>query len=185
VESLAKVSQPADKQFHMPPTKDLLREPPIAFSTWTRWQDRSRLRHPDAQPHMGVYLWARFRTPPDASSVPYPDLCEEVIYVGETNDLNVRPLGSTRHHRVANYLELFPDDPTLARLYVAVCTIAPFQPQDAACHAWRAFTRHLEARIAWEYTKLVGRRPLLDYKRGKDEFALPAAFRNLRTEPHR
>jgi hypothetical protein len=163
---------------------DRLTEPPVTFSPWTPWQQRARLRTPDST--MGVYLWGRFSTPLDTSSLPYPDLGGDVIYVGETNDLNVRPLGPTRHHRVTNYLELFPDDPTLAQLYVAVCTIAPFQPQDAACHAWRAFTRHLEARIGWEYTKRFGRRPLLDYKRGKDEFALAAAIRmNLRTQPRR
>jgi hypothetical protein len=156
---------------------DRLTEPPVTFSPWTPWQERSRLRTPDAHATMGVYLWARFSTAPDASSFPYPDLREEVIYVGETNDLNVRPLGPTRHHRVTNYLELFPDDPTLAQLHVAVCTVAPFRPQDAACHAWRAFTRYLEARIGWEYTKRFGRRPLLDYKRGKDEFALPDSIR--------
>jgi hypothetical protein len=149
---------------------------PIQFSQWTAWHDRSRLETPDSQPTMGVYLWARFVGTPPALP-PYPSLSDELIYVGETNDLNVRPLGP-RHHRVENYLELFAKvDPGLQQLYVSVYGVRPFRPKDQECHAWRAYTRHLEARIAWEYTKQFGRRPLLDYKRGKDEFALPPAIR--------
>jgi hypothetical protein len=152
-------------------------EPEVVFSSWMPWSGRAGLLATVPTPTMGVYVWARFATPPKPSARVYPDLPEELIYVGETNDLNIRPLGSRRHHRVANYVELFPDDPKLRKLYVAVCRLAPFRPQDPECHAWRALTRYLEARIAWEYTKTFRRRPLLDYKRGKDEFALPTGIR--------
>jgi hypothetical protein len=146
-----------------------LREPSVVFSEWKPWHERSQLRLTH-EPTMGVCLWAHFQgSSPSAN--PYPELPEELVYVGETNDVNVRPLGQRVHHRLANYRELCRD-PSLANLYVAVCRVAVFRQRDQECHAWRAFTRHLEAKIAWEYTKKFGKRPLLDYKRGKDEFAL-------------
>lgn len=106
--------------------------------------------------------------------------------MGETNDWNVRPLGPKRHDGLAKYVEFFPEDPNFAQLYVSVCEVVSFRPQDLECHAWRAFTRHLEARPGWEYTKRFGKRPLLDYKHGKDEFVVSAELRaNQRMEPTR
>ena len=121
---------------------------------------------------MGVYMWARFANPPGPKSCPFPDLPKELIYVGEANDLNTRPLGRARHHRLAHYIDRFPEDSGFALLYVSVCRIAPFRPSDKKCHALRAFTRYLEARVGWEYARRYGKRPFLDYKKGKDEFAL-------------
>lgn len=52
---------------------------------------------------------------------------------------------------------------------VSVCDVGPFRRSDANCHALRAFTKYIEARLGWEYTRTFGRRPRLDYKEGKDE----------------
>ena len=120
---------------------------------------------------MGVYLWARFDTPPAPGFGRYPALPEQIIYVGESNDIEIRPLGSRRHGHVTKYLHEFPDDQDLGRLYLSVCRIEPFRPNDLRCHALRGFTRFLEARIGWEYARKFGKRPRLDYKTGKDDFA--------------
>lgn len=149
-------------------------DPTVTFSKWTLWGDRVHLRSEDGKPSMGVYLWARFEHPSAAEVPSYPELCQQIIYVGEANDLNVRPLGP-RHDRLEKYEGLFPDDRNCKRLYVSVAHIRTFRRADRECHAMRAYTRFVEARIGWEYTKRFGRRPLLDYKRGKDEFALPTS----------
>jgi hypothetical protein len=54
-----------------------------------------------------------------------------------------------------------------------VCVIGPFRRSDPECHALRAYTRYLEARIGWEYARKFGRRPRLDYKKGKDDQYVP------------
>ena len=81
----------------------LMVEPDIRFSQWALWRERESLKSPDGQPSMGAYLWGHFPSGPPAAS-PYPELPKELIYVGETNDLNTRPLGGTRHHRLKHYL---------------------------------------------------------------------------------
>ncbi|HKZ76966.1 MAG TPA: hypothetical protein VJ124_01480 [Pyrinomonadaceae bacterium] len=70
----------------------MIEPPPIVFSEWVPWHERGRLKTPDGQPSMGVYLWARFAHGLPPTGHPYPGLPKELIYVGETNDLNVRPL---------------------------------------------------------------------------------------------
>lgn len=145
--------------------------PPIVFSEWVRWGDRARLKAADGQPSPGVYLWARFAHPPKSGSHPYPDLPEELLYAGETKNLNVRPLGGrtsggTPHHRLAHYGDCFPDDAARALLYVSVFHVIPFKQGDKQC--LRAFTRYVEDLIYWEYAKRYGKRARLDYKKGKD-----------------
>jgi hypothetical protein len=147
----------------------LVEVPPVRFSPWTRWARRRELKSKDGQPSLGVYVWARFEQPPSSDARPYPDLPAEVIYVGQTNDLNVRPLGAHRHHRLASYRETYRKDPTCERLYVSVHHVEPFVRADARSHALWAYTRYLEALIGWEYVQKYGRRPALDYKRGKDK----------------
>ena len=143
-------------------------DPVVEFSQWVPWRDRRSLR--TGAPWMGVYLWARFETPPDAEAGRYPALPVQIIYVGEANDIEVRPLGSRRHDHVRKYVREFPDDPDLRLLYLSVGRVAPFRPSDPRCHALRAFTRCLEARIGWEYARQFAERPRLDRKTGKDDF---------------
>jgi hypothetical protein len=122
-------------------------------------------------PCMGVYVWAHFRTPPSPDSRPFPRLPKELVYIGEANDLNVRPL-TGRHHRLKHYVDQFRDR-DYEHLYVSVCDVGPFRRSNAKCHALRAFTKYIEARIGWEYTRKFGRRPRLDYKKDKDERYVP------------
>ena len=148
----------------------MLIEPKIRFSKWVRWSDRGALGK--SSPCMGVYVWAHFRTAPPRDSRPFPDLPEELIYVGEGNDLNIRPL-TGRHHRLKHYVYQFPSDPNYAHLYVSVCEVGPFRRSEPKCHTLRAFTKYIEARLGWEYARRFGRRPRLDYKEGKDEQYVP------------
>jgi hypothetical protein len=141
--------------------------PPVAFTPWVRWKKRHELRSKDGQPSMGVYLWARFRRPPVPQASPYPELPPEVVYVGQTNNLNVRPLGVPRHHRLAHYIDTFGDREH-RHLYVSVCHVRPFIRNDSDCYSLWAYTRYLEARLYWEYVQRYRRRPALDYKSGKE-----------------
>src|SRR4051812_39025098 len=106
-------------------------EPELTFSPWLRWRDRTQLI--TDEPRMAVYLWARFdQSPP--STAAYPQLWPNVIYVGETNDLNARLLRDERHQRIAVYRDVFADDPNCERLFVSVSTLPqPFRPKDAHC----------------------------------------------------
>jgi hypothetical protein len=149
-----------------------MQQPDPKFSPWVQWDKRGSLKTAESIAVTGVYMWARFEHAPDPAIRPYPELPVELIYVGETNDLNARPLGNAIHHRLEHYDDRFPDDPDHNHLYVSVCPVAPFVPRDKQCHTFRAFTRFLEAQVYWEYARRFDSRPGLDYKRGKDEFAL-------------
>jgi hypothetical protein len=150
-----------------------LAEPNVEFSRWVAWRDRASLQL--GTPCLGVYLWGRFEEPSDAHIDAYPVLPRQLVYVGESNDIEARPLGGRAHEHIAKYVVAFPDDAGLERLYVSICRVARFKPRDPHCHSLRAFTRFLEARIGWEYTRQFGRRPRLDYKTGKDEFVFQGA----------
>ena len=123
---------------------------------------------------MGVYLWAYFEQAPKPGTPPYPNLPEELIYAGETKDLDARPLGSRRHHRLAHYLDTYCDDCEFKCLYVSVFRVCCFGPNDEQAYLrLRAFTRYVEARIYWEYTERFGHRAALDYKKVRSKDSLP------------
>ena len=144
--------------------------PKIKFSRWVPWTHRSDLIR-GGGPWLGVYLWGRFQQPPSPSVKPYPKLPKHVIYVGETKNVNQRPL-TREHHRLAHYRDKFPHDPGLQMLYVSVCHVYPFRRGYGSKQAWslysrlRVYTQYVEARIYWNYTKNWGRPPALHYKKG-------------------
>jgi hypothetical protein len=151
----------------------MIEPPPIKFSKWVRWKERGSLRALDGA-SMGVYLWAHFHRTKKAQSSPYPDLSRDLIYVGESNDINARllePRGG-QHHRLEHYRRIYLADSELALLHVSVFHIEPFR-RDSHCHAIRAFTRFVESHVQWEYTRRYGQRPALDYKTGKEPWLLP------------
>ena len=98
--------------------------PKIDFSEWVSWSDRSSLLRSDG-PWLGVYLWAHFKRPLSQPTKPYPNLPSQVIYVGETKDIDQRPL-TREHHRIVHYRDTFPDDPDLVKLYLSVCRVRRF-----------------------------------------------------------
>ena len=143
--------------------------PPITFSEWVPWHDRARLKRAGRR-WLGVYLWGHFRQEPPSGTRPYPNWPEELIYAGETKDLDARPLGSRRHHRISHYLDTYGEDTELKFLHVSVFRVACFsQTEDEGYVRLRAFTRYLEARIFWEYAQRWGHRAALDYKKGTDK----------------
>jgi hypothetical protein len=131
---------------------------------------------------MGIYAWAHFSKHPSRKSRPFPDLPRQMIYVGEANDINVRPLTGP-HHRLKHYVDQFGDR-RYDRLYISVCEVELFRRSDPKCHALRAFTKYIEALLGWEYTRKFGRRPRLDYKKGKGDQCLPWLRRASRTHPN-
>ena len=143
----------------------LLDAPAIEFSPWRAWRDRPEMRSDD--PHLGVYAWAHFHEPPASGARPFPDLPDGLIYVGETKNLNNRPLGAG-HHRLQHYRATFPRDVDLELLYVSVFRAHCYDPADSKCRELRAFTRYVEDLVYWEYTRKFGIRPALDYKRRVD-----------------
>jgi hypothetical protein len=109
-------------------------EPPeIIFSEWVRWDERARLKSRDGEPSPGVYVWGRFAQAPPPNLRPYPEIPEELIYVGETKDLNVRPLGRGRHHRLTHYSDCFPEDRSRGRLYVSVFHVPNIRGAESRC----------------------------------------------------
>ena len=123
---------------------------------------------------MGVYLWAHFTHGHRPAGPPYPDLPKRLIYVGETNDLNMRLLGPAgrQHHRLRHYVTRFRDE-AFDCLYISVFHIEPFRQRDKRCNALRAYTRYVEDLVLWKYTEQFEERPALDYKTGKDEWRFP------------
>ena len=156
----------------------MIEPPPIVFSEWVPWHERGRLKTADGQPSMGVYLWARFEHSQRPTGRPYPELPVELIYVGETNDLNDRPLGAggQRHHRLRHYATRFPKDHGYRYLYISVFHVHRFRRRDKHCNALRAFTRYVEDLVYWEYTRRFDERPALDYKTGKEPWLFPDKF---------
>ena len=102
----------------------MLTEPKIRFSKWVRWRDRKALANGSAC--MGVYVWAHFRKAPRLDSRPFPNLPKGLIYVGEANDLNIRPLTGW-HHRLEHYVDQFPSDRNYEHLYVSIFAVGPFR----------------------------------------------------------
>lgn len=147
---------------------NVIQSPEVKFSEWVPWSERSRLRQPDG-PWLGLYLWARFDLGPPASTAPYPSLPEQVIYVGETKHLDLRPL-TGEHHRLAHYRDTFRDDPALKYL-VSVCRVKKFEGgyhTPAAIEVYptlRVYTQYVEAKLYWEYTQRWCRPPALHYKK--------------------
>jgi hypothetical protein len=138
----------------------------IQFSEWVPWlTGREGIRQPIQS--LGVYAWAHFQSSPDPNARPYPIIPEELIYVGETKDLNRRPLSGGSHHRLQHYRTTFKDDSELRCLYVSVFHVEPYVSGGGRSRLLRAFTRYLEDKIYWEYVQKFGKRAALDYKTGK------------------
>jgi hypothetical protein len=146
-------------------------DPGVTFSAWAPWSDRRRLRRDDG-PWLGLYLWGRFERPPDEADRPYPVLPRQVIYVGETKHIDLRPLTGD-HHRLAHYRDTFPDDDGLKLLYITVGRVERFPDGYEGAEArstyrrLRVFTQYIEAKIYWEYTKQWNCPPALHYKKSR------------------
>lgn len=144
-------------------------KPQLTFSPWTRWNDRASLRRSDGRPWLGLYVWGYFqnRRP---SGAPYPDLPEQIVYVGETKHLDLRPL-TEPHHRVSHYKETFPEDVNLDNLYLSICRVRSFpggynSPDVKPLYdRWRVYTQFMEAKIYWNYTQRWRHPPALRFKR--------------------
>lgn len=149
-------------------------DPEVTFSAWTSWSHRPRLKRGDG-PWLGLYLWGRFDREPGEAERPYPVLPREVIYVGETKHLDLRPL-TGEHHRLAHYRDTFPDDSDLERLCVSVGRVERFpdgyggDEARAKYRSLRVYTQYIEAKIYWEYTKRWNRPPALHYKKSRKAF---------------
>lgn len=104
--------------------------PPVAFSEWAPWSERVHLSK--ELPLMGVYLWGYFPSGSRPKVPAFPELPQDVIYIGETNDLDARLLGPTgaRHQRLKQYVQAYPQDTRYACLHVSVFRVAPFQPRN-------------------------------------------------------
>ena len=139
----------------------MIQEPEIIFTAWCPWADRRSLR--TQTPHGGVYLWARF-TEGAPDSPPWPELPQELVYVGETKNLNDRPLG--RHNRLSRYKKLF-ETSSCDHLYLSIFRV--FETDTDSQRTLRAFTQYFEGLVDWQYTMQYGRRPAMHFKSGTPE----------------
>ena len=133
----------------------MLTEPAVVCSPWTLWCDWSKLRR---ESWGGVYLFGCFGHPPAHPPDP-AQLPREVAYIGETKDLNGRPL--TAHNRVGRYREVLQDRRG-ERLFVPVAPL-----YRTGCSEYlniRAFAVFIEAKLDWQYTQTYGIRPALHFK---------------------
>jgi hypothetical protein len=116
-------------------------------------------------------VWGHFHTRP--VEVVYPQLPAELIYAGETKNLNSRLLGPRRHHRLIHYRATFPSDTELKRLYLSVFRVDTYRRGERS-RALRAFTRYVEDRIYWEYVQAFGQRTALNYAAKSGTIQIPA-----------
>jgi len=137
----------------------MIREPEVVFSPWTAWAKRKVLKTDVG--YGGVYIWAK-RLPRAPDLLVWPELDERIVYIGETKNLNDRPL--SWHNRIVRYRKLF-GDPDLSNLYV--CTCKAFKTGSGEEKELRAFTQYLENKLDWEFTRKYGRRPAMHFKEGK------------------
>jgi hypothetical protein len=153
----------------------MLPTPKIEFSKWVPWSKRAAVLTA-SEPWLGVYMWAHFHDAPATDTSPSIDPAppRELIYVGETKNLNARALRRSAEGGLERYAETFPADRELKHLYLSVCSVRPFQGNDEAYHVHRAFTRYVEDMIYWKFVKEFERRAALDYAR-KSGYTLKVA----------
>ena len=136
-------------------------DPPIHFSPWTQWADRAAIRNSHLP---GVYLLARFETPPPRQ---VEALAAEVVYIGEVHDNSL--LGRWQQfHRAAfegkaghagglAYGDRIGDDG--ASLYVAA-----FVPEGLTRAMRALYIRYVERKLVWEYASRWDAPPLCNVK---------------------
>jgi hypothetical protein len=120
------------------------------------WDLRPNLRSEPA--NGGVYLLAHCSSGSAPANATLERLPFEVIYVGNTKNLNVRPARGC-HSGVELYHTRV--DPTDERLFV---TVAPlFETACADYAVQRIYSHCIEAALVWTYTQRHGYPPLLNY----------------------
>lgn len=131
----------------------------VSFGRWRKWLEVEPL----ARRVGGVYLLGHFPEGP-STAVPHHDaLPRGVVYVGQSKDLNRRPLSS--HPREARYRELFGDD-ACASLWVAVGELYETGCADYAMK--RVYADYVEMALAWEYASQHGHPLALHFKEGSE-----------------
>ena len=142
----------------------------IEFMPWVKWHARNLTQEMrNALSNPGVYLLARFPTPPVASA-PVTWTAKEVCYIGETaglttdRDLRVRlhefenvvynPAGNSRHRGALNYRAEFDVCEIDDNLYVAIYPVD--RNKFESNYACKACLQTIESRL------------LADYKRDND-----------------
>lgn len=132
----------------------------IKFTTWIKWSERNNLDNIDLP---GVYILAKFKTPPKESSY----LDENIIYIGETcnqklktrlNQFNRSAFQEKNGHSGGwSYAEKFDDDDG-SNLYVAIF------PLDESKDINSMYIRYFERKIILKYALQHGWDKLLNKK---------------------
>ena len=113
--------------------KGKLEVPNVQFTVWEPWNQKTKLR--TTLPYGGVYLLGHFKPAPKQKPRVAPALPKNVVYVGETHDLNVRPLAT--HNRTRRYIQIF-GDADYECLYVSVFRI--FRREETNRHLLRRYS---------------------------------------------
>ncbi len=140
-------------------------ELPVVFGEWMRWDlPRDRSSSPS---NGGVYLLAHCCTGIPPTKATADCLPFEVIYVGNTKNLNARP--ASQHRGVKQHHDTFVRKD---RLFVA---FAPLYKTDCADYAaQRIYSEYVEAMLIWTYTKEHEHPPVQHYGH-KNKFPMEVA----------
>ncbi|MFL5732837.1 MAG: hypothetical protein ACJ78Q_06515 [Chloroflexia bacterium] len=141
----------------------MTREPPIIFTSWTRWADHNQLKNAHLP---GVYLLARFddaETPPSERADPSSG---DIVYIGEVVDQSLMGRwqqfhraafeGKPGHSAGLRYHEMFgeggEDD---GALYVSA-----FVPEGLSREMRSLFIRYVAHKLVWEWAREWGGAPV-------------------------
>jgi len=147
---------------------------PIRFGDWRRWDKR---RMDSVGPSQGgVYLLAHCRSGSAPVTATVDSLPREVVYVGNTKDLDTRP-GIGSHDGVKRYRQDI--DSTDERLFVAFAPLYESLCEDYAMQ--RVYAEYAEAMLVWRFTEQHGHPPALHYgHKGHNREQVGAVIRALR-----
>ncbi len=133
--------------------------PDIVFSKWTRWTARTNLG--EIINLHGVYILARFTTPPPGNANPQ---AQEVIYIGETCAQSLKKRWSDFDHAAFDkghnhsggrkYKKEFPGNGN--NLFVAAFPVSKLNDEicDELNNKLRPFfIRYVERKLIWEYAE--------------------------------
>src|SRR5262245_26357589 len=116
---------------------------PVVFSEWRQW-GAPLVRFKPAEG--GVYLLAHSRSGTAPARATLESLPIEVVYVGNTKDLNTRP--SHDHGGMRLYHKTI--DPMNRRLFVTVAPLYVTGCEDYAVQ--RIYAEHVETLLIWNFT---------------------------------
>jgi hypothetical protein len=151
---------------------------PVQFRDWQLW-NAAKAAPADAPACGGVYLLAHSHTGVKPERASPENLPREVVYIGVSNNLGMRPIRGT-HTGVKDYHDKI--DGTNERLFVATAPLFETGCEDYAVQ--RIYAEYVEAWLIWMFTKQHGYPPVLHYdQKGHNAPEVRVVIKALRGDP--